>query len=156
MPLAMKVSVWDVRLQNILNSQSENIVRFFLSLRTQIKIVEQSMCAKEWSEIDYSKLPSRAAFMYRKAFEKQDGTRYADYLRKVEKGEAKINASTLYPYDIVNQYLYKGAHNDKTIDLQWKALPNYMEGKEFNGLVVADTSGSMSCGGGLPMAVSSL
>ena len=121
------------------------------SLRTQIKIVEQSMCAKEWSEIDYSKLPSRAAFMYRKAFEKQDGTRYAEYLSKVEKGEAKINASTLYPYDIVNQYLYKGARNDKTIDLQWKALPNYMEGKEFNGLVVADVSGSMT---GMPMAVS--
>lgn len=121
------------------------------ALRTQIKIVEQSMCAKEWSEIDYSKIPSRAAFMYRKAFEKQDGTRYADYLSKVEKGEAKINASTLYPYDIVNQYLYEGARNDKTIDLQWEALTNYMEGKEFNGLVVADTSGSML---GMPMSVS--
>lgn len=121
------------------------------SLRTQIRIVEQAMCSKEWSAIDYSKLPSRAAFMYRKAFAKQDGVRYADYLSAVEKGEVKINASTLYPYDIVNEYLYKGARNDKTIDLQWKALPNYMEGETFNGLVVADVSGSMM---GMPMAVS--
>jgi hypothetical protein len=121
------------------------------SLRTQIRIVEQAMCSKEWSGIDYSKLPSRAAFMYRKAFQKQDGVRYADYLSAVEKGEAKINASTLYPYDIVNEYLYKGARNDKTIDLQWEALPNYMEGETFNGLVVADVSGSMM---GMPMAVS--
>jgi hypothetical protein len=121
------------------------------SLRTQIRIVEQAMCSKEWSAIDYSKLPSRAAFMYRKAFAKQDGVRYADYLSAVEKGEVKINASTLYPYDIVNEYLYKGARNDKTIDLQWKALPNYMEGETFNGLVVADVSGSMY---GMPMAVS--
>ena len=121
------------------------------SLRTQIRIVEQAMCSKEWSGIDYSKLPSRAAFMYRKAFQKQDGVRYADYLSAVEKGEAKINASTLYPYDIVNEYLYKGARNDKTIDLQWEALPNYMEGETFNGLVVADVSGSMN---GMPMAVS--
>lgn len=121
------------------------------NLRTHIRIVEQQMCSKEWSVIDYSKLPSRAAFMYRKAFAKQDAERYAQYLSAVEKGEAKINASTLYPYDIVEQYLYKGARNDKTIDLQWEALPNYMEGKEFNGLVVADVSGSMM---GRPMAVS--
>lgn len=121
------------------------------NLRTHINVVEKAMCSKEWSAIDYSKLPSRAAFMYRKAFAKQDATRYADYLSAVEKGEAKINAATLYPYDIVEQYLYKGASNDKTIDLQWEALPNYMEGKEFNGLVVADVSGSMM---GRPMAVS--
>ncbi len=121
------------------------------NLRTHINIVEKAMCSKEWSAIDYSKLPSRAAFMYRKAFQKQDGVRYAQYLSAVEKGEAKINASTLYPYDIVDQYLYKGARYDKTIDLQWEALPNYMEGREFNGLVVADVSGSMY---GRPMAVS--
>jgi hypothetical protein len=120
-------------------------------LRNHIKIVETAMCSKEWSAIDYSKIPSRAAFMYRKAFAKQDGTRYQDYLNAVAKGEAKINAATLYPYDIVNEYLYKGARNDKTIDLQWEALPNYMEGQEFNGLVVADVSGSMY---GMPMAVS--
>jgi len=121
------------------------------NLRTHINVVEKAMCSKEWSAIDYSKVPSRAAFMYRKAFAKQDATRYAEYLSAVEKGEAKINASTLYPYDIVEQYLYKGARNDKTIDLQWEALPNYMEDKEFNGRVVADVSGSMY---GRPMAVS--
>lgn len=131
---------------------SEKEYRKVLSnLRTHIRIVEQAMCSKEWSAIDYSKLPSRAAFMYRKAFAKQDTTRYAQYLSAVEKGEAKINAGTLYPYEIVEQYLYKGARNDKTIDLQWEALPNYMEGKEFNGLVVADVSGSMR---GMPMSVS--
>ena len=131
---------------------SEREYRKVLSnLRTHINVVEKAMCSKEWSAIDYSKLPSRAAFMYRKAFAKQDATRYADYLSAVEKGEAKINAATLYPYEIVEQYLYKGARNDKTIDLQWEALPNYMEGKEFNGLVVADVSGSMN---GRPMSVS--
>jgi len=124
------------------------------NLRERIRIVEQAMCSREWSNIDYSKLPSRAAFMYRKAFAKQDGERYSAYLTAVEKGEAKINASTLYPSDIVYQYLYKGAQNDKTIDLQWEALPNYMEGLDFNGLVVADVSGSMSMYGGQPMAAS--
>lgn len=120
-------------------------------LRTHIKIVEQKMCAKEWSAIDYEHLPSRAGFMYRKAFAKQDATRYAEYLSAVEKGEKKINAGTIYPYEIVDNYLYKGQRQDKTIDLMWEALPDYTEGKPFNGLVVADVSGSMM---GRPMTVS--
>jgi len=120
------------------------------ALRTQINIVEQPMCAREWEAIDYSKLPSRAGFMYRKAFAKRDGDRYQSYLDAVKKGEAKINAGTLYPYDIVEKCLYNNESND-TLELLWQALPNYMEGKELNGLVVADVSGSMS---GRPMAVS--
>lgn len=121
------------------------------TLRTQIRIVEQAMCSREWENIDYSKLPSRAGFMYRKAFAKRDPDRYQAYLNAVEKGEAKINAGTLYPYEIVDKYLNKGESNDQTLNLMWEALPNYMEGQEFNGLVVADVSGSMY---GTPMAVS--
>jgi len=142
------------KIANYLGLSEAQYRRTLSKLRSHISIVETAMCSKEWSAIDYSKVPSRAAFMYRKAFAKQDSTRYAKYLSAVEKGEAKINASTLYPYDIVQQYLYKGARNDKTIDLQWEALPNYMEGQEFNGLVVADVSGSMSVNQGLPMSVS--
>jgi hypothetical protein len=131
---------------------SERVYRKSLTnLRSAIKIVEQKMCAKEWSAIDYEHLPSRAGFMYRKAFAKQDATRYAEYLSAVEKGEKKINAGTIYPYEIVDNYLYKGQRQDKTIDLMWEALPDYTEGKPFNGLVVADVSGSMM---GRPMTVS--
>jgi len=121
------------------------------ALRTRIRIVEQAMCAREWERIDYSKLPSRAGFMYRKAFAKRDGDRYQAYLNSVEKGEAKINAGTLYPYEIVDKYLTGRETNDQTLNLMWEALPNYMDGQEFNGLVVADVSGSMR---GTPMAVS--
>jgi hypothetical protein len=124
------------------------------TLREKINIVEQPMCSQEWSQIDYSKVPSRASFMYRKAFAKRDEERYSSFLESVEKGEAKIKASTLFPSDIVHEYLHKGAQNDKTIDLQWQALPNYMEGESFNGLVVADVSGSMEMDGGQPMAAS--
>lgn len=124
------------------------------NLRSRIKIVEQPMCSREWGEIDYSKVPSRAMFMYRKAFAKNDSNRYQEYLSSVERGEAKINSGTLFPSDIVDEYLHKNARNDKTIDLQWEALPNYMEGENFNGLVVADVSGSMDMYGGRPMAVS--
>ena len=139
------------RFAQLLGKNERQYRKFLTALRSRIKIVEQKMCSKEWSEIDYEHLPSRAGFMYRKAFAKQDATRYAEYLSAVEKGDKKINAGTIYPYEIVENYLYKGARNDKTIDLMWEALPNYMEGQELNGLVVADVSGSMM---GTPMAVS--
>lgn len=133
-----------------LNINERQYRKTLTAMRERIKIVEQAMCAREWETIDYSKLPSRAGFMYRKAFAKHDGNRYQTFLDSVKKGEAKINAATLYPYDIVENCLYKGENSD-TLDLMWKALPNYMEGQEFNGLVVADVSGSMM---GRPMAVS--
>ena len=142
------------RFAQLLGKNEREYRKFLTALRSRIKIVEQKMCSKEWSEIDYEHLPSRAGFMYRKAFAKRDATRYAEYLSAVEKGDKKINAGTIYPYEIVENYLYKGANNDKTIDLMWEALPNYMEGQELNGLVVADVSGSMTCMGGRPMAVS--
>lgn len=136
-----------------LNLNERQYRKTLTAMRERIKIVEQVMCAREWDTIDYSKLPSRAGFMYRKAFAKRDGNRYQTFLDSVKKGEAKINAATLYPYDIVENCLYKGENSD-TLDLMWKALPNYMEGQEFNGLVVADVSGSMGQYGGRPMAVS--
>ena len=132
--------------------QTEPNYRKLLSfLRTKIGIVEQAMCAGKWDEINYEHLPSKAALMYRKAFKKHDETRYKEYIDAVQRAEKKINASTLYPYDIVvsvvgNDYYSAFQMSElerNALDAQWKALPNYMEGKEFNGLVLADVSGSM-------------
>ena len=126
--------------------------KILTALRTKIAIVEQLLCSNEWANVDYEKLPSRAALMYRKAFKKHDETRYAAYIEAVQKGEKKINASTLYPYDISaaitgNGYYSRGKAMSelerKALDAQWNALPNYMEGREFNGLVLCDVSGSM-------------
>lgn len=132
---------------NMTEKQYRKIVS---ALRSKIAIVEQLLCSKNWDKVDYEKLPSRAAFMYRKAFANHDSARYSSYLTKVEKGEAKINSGTLYPYDIVKNYLSSGWYGryssmgvDRTLEAQWKALPNYMEGQDFNGLVVTDVSGSM-------------
>jgi hypothetical protein len=130
--------------------QTEPNYRKLLSfLRTKIGIVEQAMCAGKWNEINYEHLPSKAALMYRKAFKKHDETRYKEYIKAVQEGKKKVNASTLYPYDIAvpvandckAQPMSELERN--ALDAQWKALPNYMEGKEFNGLVLADVSGSM-------------
>ena len=115
-------------------------------LRKAIDVVERKLSAKQVDLIQYAHVPSNASLKYKKAFMKNDGVRYQAYLDSVNKGEAKINASTLYPYDLVHQAMYE--KND-TIEALWKNLPDYVE--DICGLVVADTSGSMS---GRPMEVS--
>lgn len=141
-----------------------NYRRNLVQLRNQINIVEHGMCSRNWPSIDYSAVPSKASTMYRKAFRKRDGERYQAFLDSVEKGEAKINAGTLFPYELVKPYLNldscwggedttESVVQDQTLEAQWKALPDYME-KPFNGLVVADVSGSMYCDNNLPIAVS--
>lgn len=126
-------------------------------LRGHIDVVEKKMSANEWNEIDYEAVPSRAMAIYRNAFKKHGAT-FEQYIKEVEAGNAKINSGTLYPYDIFEklgfEYSWHGsmrfADYDPVLELQWKALPNYVQdGANF--LVMADTSGSMN---GRPMATS--
>lgn len=127
-------------------------------LRKDLEIVENKLRVKEYSEIDYSKLPSYAALKYRKAFSRNDAERYCQYIQDTKAGKVvngkkvKINTATLYPYDLVKKYsngYYISGPIDETVEAQWRALPAYVP--EINGIVVNDTSGSMT---GLPMQVS--
>ena len=124
-------------------------------LRSYLKIVEKQMSRNEWGEIDYSAVPSRASMIYRNAFVRHDKDRYEDYIDRAVNGEAKINSSALFPYDIVEKVWKNGSYwlgkrkffEDKTLEAQWRQLPNYVE-PGTNAMVVADTSGSMD---GRPM-----
>lgn len=102
--------------------------------------VEQKMCAQDWTGIVYPHVPSVAAGRYQKAFLKHDPSGYAEYKAKLVTGEAKINASVAYPYDVIRSL----RNGDKVVsNEQWKALPNYLEGSDENILPVVDVSGSM-------------
>lgn len=134
--------------------------RKVLSLvRNQLKLVETDMSNREFQAIDYERVPSKAALKYRKGFLRNDENRYRQYLSDVSKGEKKINASTLYPYDLANKYLqgYSRHFNpDTTVEQLWNNLPDYLKDNPHNGLVMADTSGSMSSsyfGGPTPISV---
>lgn len=113
-------------------------------LRNHIGVLERQMCSGDWSGVNYEQVPSKAAMNYRKAFERHDSFRYSEYLKKVQSGEAKINAGAVYPYEIVRSILRETEPQQITaLDLQWKAMPNWLEGNEHKGLVLADMSGSM-------------
>lgn len=105
------------------------------------KTVEQDMCANNWTNINYSHVPSLAAARYQKAFKKHDPAGYEAYASKLASGDAKVNAAAVYPYDVIKSRRFGG--NDKVIQAQWDALPNYI-GSELV-LPVCDVSGSMSC-----------
>lgn len=109
------------------------------TLVTLTKVVETAMCAKEFGRIEYSKVPSKAIGKYAKAFHRQDGVRFADFKKKVETGEAKINAGGVFPYDVV--HLLK--RDSQLAEVQWKALPDYVDGSKERAICVVDVSGSM-------------
>lgn len=107
------------------------------------KTVEQKMCANEWTDIKYSHVPSMAAARYQKAFWKHDPEGYSSYIEQLKNGETTINASAIYPYDVIRS-LKTGSAD--VANQQWAALPNYLEGSEESILSVVDVSGSMSIG----------
>lgn len=136
-----------------------NFKRKLRKLRKYLKVVEVSMSANQWTDVNYQAVPSRAMTLYRHAFERHDGDRYRNFLQRVEKGEAKVNASTLFPYDLIEQYGNKSVtkvwrkftcEEDPLIEAQWRALPDYV-GRACNAMVMADTSGSMTDHNGRPM-----
>lgn len=112
------------------------------SLVNLTKVVEQNMCANTWDDINYSHVPSLAASRYQKAFNKHDPVGYGEYKAKLASGDktVKVNASAVYPYDVIKSRKFGG--DDRVIQAQWDALPDYI-GDELV-LPVCDVSGSMS------------
>jgi len=100
--------------------------------------VEQQMCAKQWNEIVFDHVPSLAAARYQKAFNRRCAAKYQEYRAGFAKGTSKINASAIYPYDVIKSI----DNGDREVaKAQWEALPNYL-GDE-NVLAMVDVSGSM-------------
>ena len=116
--------------------------KMLVKLRERIRIIENNLREKDYS-FDYSKQPSKAMYKYRKAFLRNDGDRYGDFMSKVSKGEAKLNVGTLTPYDIIAPFFEGkvGGAERKAIDVTWKSQTDFA-GSE-NALVVIDGSGSM-------------
>ena len=115
------------------------------ALRKEIALVETAMSQNKWDKIEYSAVPSQAARIYSDAFIKHDGERYNSFINKVKTGEEKINAGTLYPYDIVRKVME--SRENVAYDALWNALPDYMPEGE-NAIAIVDTSGSMDRGWG--------
>jgi hypothetical protein len=125
-------------LRNFMGLSPKDYRKFLVSLTN---VVEQKMCAKEWNEIEFGKLPSLASARYNKAFARNAKESYDTYKAQLATGEAKINAGAIFPHDVIKTIKVGG---EKEVALaQWDALPNFL-GENFI-LPMVDVSGSMDC-----------
>lgn len=112
------------------------------NLSRHLDVVEIQMAGRQWDKIDYQRVPSRANLIYNNAFLRHDEDRRRAFLEKVKTGEAKINAGTLFPHDIVNKYRHVNGVDD-SLEALWNNLPDTVAGCG-NTMVVADDSTSMT------------
>lgn len=125
-------------------------------LRKYNNVVERQMCAKEWDEIDYNKVPSKANTKYNNAFLRNDETRRRQYLNDLVRGVdkdgnvVKINSAVNTPHDVLHMYSdssgyfynYSVKPYDEAVEQLWKNLKQ-VEGLKDT-IVVRDDSGSMA------------
>lgn len=126
--------------------------------REELKVLETLMSANRWSEIDFSKIPSKAGLIYKNAFARRDliAQKYKEFIKS---DKTTVNAKTLYPYDIVGMatkhFDYCGRVDDDfdnvdriAIEKYWNNQKDYFKNDNTSMLCVVDTSGSMTCGEG--------
>lgn len=115
--------------------------------RKVCNLVETLMSQNEWNQIQFDRLPSRAGLLYSKAFARREETkaRYAEFMSN---RNTKVNAKSLYPYDVVRKAREIGWRTQGTerlaINKYWDNLNDYFNGASLNALCVCDTSRSMT------------
>ena len=116
-------------------------------LRQKINIVERLMSANQWDKIEFDKIPSKAGLIYRNAFARRDIIK-EKYRAFAADTNTKVNAGTLYPYEVVQkarECRWQGLQNTDRlmVNKYWDNLTDYFNGCSLNALAVVDTSGSM-------------
>lgn len=127
-------------------------------LRMHLNVLERLMSANEWDKIEFDKIPSKAGLVYRNAFARRDiiAKKYEAFAKDKS---TKVNADTLYPYEIVEKALQYNRKNrrygyvnnedefDNTdrlmINKYWENQKDYLNGASPSMMCVIDTSGSM-------------
>ena len=135
-------------IRDFLGMTSKQYRKTLSELRSRINIVERLMSQNRWEEIEFDKIPSKAGLIYKNAFARRDiiSKRYENFMRSAD---TKVNAETLYPYDIVRKALslYRSNLNDierVAVQKYWDNQKDYFGGKPCSIMPVVDTSGSMT------------
>ena len=149
--------------QDILSSHKRRLYRLYraVKLNEKLKTVEVLQCAKNWKDIEISRIPARHLKIRTKALQNRKvrikmgesllrtddpdriecANNMEEHFAKVNKGEVAIKSSGLFIYELVKNY-WNGAPWDETWELQFKEIVNKAPALE-SWTVLADTSGSM-------------
>jgi len=161
MPREKTANADNKRWAHMLRTHMELTPRQYRKLLVNLtSVVETQMCAKEWGDIEYSHVPSVASSRYRKAFGRNDNTRYVEYLGAVTKGEKTMHAGVVTPYDILKPLFGSGSRYFQTVDptqrasiiAQWNSQTNWLP-ENSKILTVSDMSGSMAKGTPRPIDI---
>ena len=118
-------------------------------LRKGLDVLEVKLSSNKWNKVDYSHVPSLANIKYKDSFLRHDFDRRTEYLNGVACGKNKINANSMFLYDIIHAYEKDADFNgycmppvDNTLENLWASQK---KPKTFaDTLVVRDGSGSMT------------
>lgn len=143
------------KIRNAFGVSAKEYRQMLSKLRTKINVLEKLMSANRWNEIEFDKIPSKAGLVYKNAFARRDIIA-KKYERFAKDKTTKVNASTLYPYEVVakaTQHMGRRWYNSYSLNINevdraminkyWENLPDYLNGKDCSMMCVVDTSGSM-------------
>lgn len=148
-------------IRNYLGMDARQYRKMLSKLRAHLRVLETLMSANRWDEIEFDKIPSKAGLVYRNAFARRDiiAKKYESFIMDKK---TKVNANTLYPYEVVRE-VHKKLHwynsefegtelERETINKYWANLKDYLNGANASMMCVIDTSGSMCGGWGVSVA----
>lgn len=135
-----------------LNMNEKEYRKTLSKIRTVINIVEKNLTEKKYKNIDFNKVPSKAMLKYNNVFLKNMKDEFEKYKEEVKKGNSKINTEGLFSYEIIKKVLSNS--DDSLCDIMWNKQKDVLNGCNSNVLVMADTSGSMTCYNSIPFYTS--
>lgn len=147
-------SITAKKIMSALNMTEKEYRKTLSNLRNRLNIVEKNLTDKKYENIDFNHVPTKAMLKYTNAYTNRMAEKYSEYKNKVKTGEDKINTEGLFAYEIVKNILWGNKIDEELYDLMWNNQKDVLKGCNTNVLVMADTSGSMTCYGGIPYATS--
>ena len=139
-----------VILQSLLHLSAREYRKILSRLREYLSVVDRQASLNQWNDINYNHVPSKANLKYRNAFLKHDEERRKAFLTSLQKGDdaVKINANSMYLYDIVQAYVEKRGYwgeilkpYDETLEQLWNAQEAPKDYEDI--LIIRDGSASM-------------
>lgn len=113
--------------------------QFLVPLRKYLGVAEQRMCAKEWSLVDYERIPCISFERYTKSFLRHDKERFASYMRSSTRGTIVERwRKHLPPLISFVEAALRG--EEPPLELWTENLPMHINRKL---ICAVDTSGSM-------------
>lgn len=132
--------------------KTEKEYRLMLSdLRRKLNILEKNLTSKDYDNIEFNEVSSKAMIKYTNCFKEKMPLKYEEYKDGVRKGKNNINTDGLFAYEIIKKVL-NNACDEEVLDLMWNHQKDILKGCKSNILVMADTSGSMFSYNEIPFA----